>query len=576
MLAAAGILGNSCKKDEQVPVPVIHATVSPGAGNTTQTFMFDMSKSESQTGRGAKLFTRWDWNGDGKWDTPFTRMLQYEHRFYAPGTWYPKLEMTNLDGGTDSLRLSITVTRGYSAPRPVVKIVPAEGHIYTSFLLDASATHDDEDSLDQLDFRWDFEGDGVWDTSYGDSTKIHHTYPETGFYQPGFQVRDPKGLVTQGRLKVNVSMKDPRLLVSFRCIPDSVTDHTPIMMDASASIDQGFPDRPMSYRWDWDNDRVWDTEWLNDPKTVHVFLKEYMHYVRLEVRSFRGLTNETVLLLRVFHKNRPPLASFSVSSLTGNLKSQFRFDCWSTRDAESSPSQMTYRWDFDGDDNWDTGFSENIITMHQYDKTGIFRTVLQVKDPLGELDTISKVIYITNGTNPTEIFEDRRGTATEYYGTVRIGDQWWFTRNMVDTDTFKYYLDPFENNWPEYFDYGGLFSYGKAAGNCPYGWRLPSKADWNKLFSNYPEENLYDALVQGGESDFGANLGGMGIGTIPNTAVFNGKDRFGYYWASTKPADGSSTSIWVITLIKANRKVLWGFYDYPQKLYSLRCVRDAN
>ncbi|MFH1160128.1 MAG: hypothetical protein V1733_04185, partial [bacterium] len=164
----AALLLPSCKKEVQVLSPVIHATLSPQSGNTTHTFNFDLSKSESRTGRGSKVFTRWDWDGDGNWDTPFTRLLVYEHRYYVPGTWKPRLEMTNLEGASDTLSFTIAVARGYSAPKPGLTIVPAKGHIFTRFLLDASATRDDEDSLDQLSFRWDFEGDGQWDTSFGD------------------------------------------------------------------------------------------------------------------------------------------------------------------------------------------------------------------------------------------------------------------------------------------------------------------------------------------------------------------------------------------------------------------------
>jgi uncharacterized protein (TIGR02145 family) len=282
------------------------------------------------------------------------------------------------------------------------------------------------------------------------------------------------------------------------------------------------------------------------------------------------------MMLRVYHKNRHPAASFSVSSLTGNLNTRFRFDSWSTRDPESSPTQMTYRWDFDGDGNWDTDYMAELITMHQYDKPGVFRTRMEVKDPLGELDTISKWIYISKGTNPTEIIDDRRGEFREYYGTVRIGDQWWFTRNMAIHDTVRFYQFFYDNEWQEYYDNGNLYLHFYVTGICPAGWRVPSKEDWDILFSNYPQDKLYEALTPGGESDFGATFGGMGYGTRAKDAVYNGKDQYGYYWSSTKPADGDSPSIWIITFDKAKRQVLKGFYDYPGKLYSVRCVKDAE
>jgi uncharacterized protein (TIGR02145 family) len=574
VIFSAAVLAASCTKDGQVIPPVIQATVLPSSGNTTQTFSFDLGGSDSRNGKGAKVFTRWDWDGNGTWDTPFTRILKYNHRYYAPGTWKPRLEMVNLDGGSDTLTISVPVERGYSPPKIRLTISPEKGHPFTRFVLDASRTFDDEDSLNQLTYKWDFEGDGQWDTPFGDSSKISFQYPETGIYEPKLQVKDPSGLISSEKGKILVNLEDLRLFVGFRCIPDSVTHNTPIIMDASACSDLDNPDMPLHYRWDWNNDRIWDTEWLTNPKTEHIFKDEFFNYVRLQIRSFRGLTNEMVLKIRVYHRNQVPRASFAMSTLTGNVKTQFRFDCWSCRDVESSPSEMFYRWDFNGDGNWDTDFSHTVVTMHQYDKPGVYRALLQVQDPLGEQDTISKSIYVSHGTNQTDIFDDKRGDPYQSYGTVLIGDQWWFTRNMSIHDTTKFYQFYFNNSWPVYFDYGNLYLWGYVPGICPPGWRLPSREDWNILFANYPDDRLFDALMPGGESDFGVNLGGMGIGYNVPTAKYQGLDRYGYYWTSTKPAGATSTSVWVITFDKPNRQILKGYNEPGSKQFSVRCVKN--
>lgn len=578
ILIAGFLVVSTCKKDEVVSKPVIHLTVSPSAGNTTQTFTFDLSHSESKTGKGNKLFSRWDWDGNGIWDTPFTRMLVYEHRYFALGSWKPRVEMLNLDGEADTLSLSIVVAKGYSAPKPIFKITPSKGHIFTSFLLDASATHDDEDSLNQLSFRWDFEGDGEWDTSFGDSVKIFHQYPEIGSFEPRFQVRDISEMISEARSRVNVSLEDPRLLVSFRCLPDSVTNDTPIIMDASASSDLDYPDKPLWYRWDWDNDQIWDTEWLSNPKIEHIFEDERILFVRLQVRSFRNLTNESAMKIRIYHRNEAPSASFTVSTLSGNINTNFRFDCWPTRDLESSPSAMLYRWDFDGDGSWDTEFQNSVVTMHQYNTPGTYRSMVQVQDPLGAQDTCSKLIYISHGTNKTEIYLDTRGIYYEYYGTVLIGNQWWFSRNLSIHDTLKYDQHYYNTEWSSYYDYGNLYTifanpvlFTLRTDFCPAGWRLPSREDWNILFSNYSEDHLFDALISGGESDFGAIFGGMGEKFA--TEYLN-IDHFGYYWTSTQPMGGSSPSIWIISFDRSNRQVLKGFNDGLNKWYSVRCVKD--
>jgi len=573
-ITAIFILLGYCKKDETASVPVIHATLSPKAGNTTQTFVFDLSQSESRTGRGTKVFTRWDWDGDGKWDTPFTRLLVYEHRYYVPGTWNACLEMSNLDGSTDTMSFSIPVARGYSPPKPVLSVVPEKGHIFTRFALDATRTHDDEDSLKQLSFRWDFEGDGQWDTGFGDSVKIFHIFPEPGYYEARVQVRDPSGLISAGKSQILVNMEDPMLKPSFVSIPDSITNNTPVVMDASSSSDLNNPDKPLMYRWDWNNDHVWDTEWLSNPQTEHIFEEEFFHFVRLEVRSQRGLMNDTVMRMRVYHRNIDPRASFTASTTTGNLNTLFRFDCWSTRDLESSVSELLYRWDFDGDGQWDTDFEHSVVTMHQYDIPGTYKTMVLVQDPHGGQDTCSEIMHISNGTNITGIYEDTRGYIYQSYGTVLIGDQWWMTRNMCTQDTAELLKYPYSNGWPDYFNYGHLYYFSALGGLCPPGWRAPTKADWDQLFSNYPEDRLYEALMPGGESDFGADLGGTGLGIPIREAKFQGLNRYGYYWSTTKPMDPSSQSIWVITFDGIKKQVLKGYYSSNETMLSVRCMKN--
>jgi uncharacterized protein (TIGR02145 family) len=568
---------SACHKDEATGKPSIRVTVKPDSGNTTNTFTFDLSGSQSNTGRGPKVFSRWDWEGDGNWDTPFTHLLVYTHRYRQAGTWNTRLQMTNLDGGSDTVSLSMPVTQGFSPPRPVLKMIPETGNPYTRFLLDATGTRDDEDSLDHLKFRWDFEGDDVWDTPFGDSAVIHHEYPQTGSYLPRVEVRDESGLAGRVQADLEVTLTDPDLIVSFRCIPDSVTDYTETVMDASASSDPNDPDHPLRYRWDWDNDRIWDTEWLPTPTTVHVFKEEFFHFVKLQVMSHRGLVKDTSLTIRVWHSNRPPIATFSASTWAGNVNTDFRLDAWLTRDVESAPAQLWFEWDFDGDGHWDEGPNHVPVVMHRFTAPGTYNTTLRVTDSLGFSSYCSKVISISHGNNQTGIYLDNRGQYYEYYGIVLIGDQWWFSRNLSlidqnrDNPVYRKYYDQFYNNFDTtgFRDYGMFYFYNRLPIVCPQGWRVPSRNDWEKLFANYPADRLYEALMPGGESDFGASLGGNGIDVSKG---WNGRGSRGDYWTTSPMPEPSGTSIWIITFDQATGSVLKGYQE--KLLYSVRCMKD--
>ena len=110
------------------------------------------------------MFYRWDWDGDGSWDTHFSKSTEYVYRYFIPGEYIAHLEVRNSIGLSDTIFKAISVQRGNSAPFPSFTVEPQLGHLRTVFNFDASDTYDDEDSLNTLQFRWDWEGDGGYDT----------------------------------------------------------------------------------------------------------------------------------------------------------------------------------------------------------------------------------------------------------------------------------------------------------------------------------------------------------------------------------------------------------------------------
>ncbi|MBD3241830.1 MAG: PKD domain-containing protein, partial [Chitinivibrionales bacterium] len=58
---------------------------------------------------------------------------------------------------------------------------------------DASSSTDTESPLAGLTFRWDFDGDGKYDTEHASSPSVGHTYRQEGIYTPVVQARDERG-----------------------------------------------------------------------------------------------------------------------------------------------------------------------------------------------------------------------------------------------------------------------------------------------------------------------------------------------------------------------------------------------
>ena len=185
----------------------------------------------------------------------------------------------------------------------------------------------------------------------------------------------------------------------------------------------------------------------------------------------------------------------------------------------------------------------------------------------GLRDTVNETIYVSGSNNETDIIHDKRGNKREYYGIVKIGNQWWMSKNLsVD---YRHFYGNVAYNWDETLVgyYGYLYNPPKMYAACPDGWKIPSREDWDGLFANMNAEESYEDLVLGGNSGFNAVHGGEKNGS------FSKLTKIGNYWSSTKVRETTSSSLWHITFDKANRRVLRG-YGSDQPMYSVRCIKE--
>jgi len=108
-----------------------------------------------------------------------------------------------------------------SAP---VAIITTNTSIFVnkSFVCSAAQSYDIDN--DTLSYRWDVQGDGVWDTSWIKSPIQHITYPEQGIYDVILQVSDGND-VNQTQQTVTVLPNTPPFIKEMICLPYAYT-HT--------------------------------------------------------------------------------------------------------------------------------------------------------------------------------------------------------------------------------------------------------------------------------------------------------------------------------------------------------------
>ena len=163
-------------------------------------------------------------------------------------------------------------------------------------------------------------------------------------------------------------------------------------------------------RWDFDSDGSWDTELLFDKVAYHSFGSPGEKQVTLLVMDTDGATGSKTSSLVV--SNVRPTAAFAVDPETGTVGTVFSFDASGSSDYEDATEELEVRWDFESDGTFDTDFTREKATHHQYDRPRLYTVTLQVRDMQGGLGQTTDDVEVAN-LSPSACF-----TATPEEGTV--------------------------------------------------------------------------------------------------------------------------------------------------------------
>ena len=106
------------------------------------------------------------------------------------------LTVTDAIGQTDSISKPVEWVHHPSWPKASFTVSPARGYPTTIFTFDASNSSDAETPSSELQVRWDWEDDGIWDTGWSTEKQICHQFASVGTYVVSLQVMDTDGLIS--------------------------------------------------------------------------------------------------------------------------------------------------------------------------------------------------------------------------------------------------------------------------------------------------------------------------------------------------------------------------------------------
>ncbi len=224
------VLLNSCKPEHNT-VPSALFTISPNYGTVDSTFVFDAHEVRDLEDPSEILEVRWDWESDSIFDTDFSTNKIIEHKFVVGGTFYITLEVKDSKGLTARKTDFLRIAWNNREPNASFIVSPETGFLQDVFVFDASSSNDPEDNNNTLHVRWDFDGDGTWDTEFSQEKVAEHQYENSADYEVQLEVKDSEGLteVASYTLVVggmNVEPEKPQILaptnannmVSTRCL----------------------------------------------------------------------------------------------------------------------------------------------------------------------------------------------------------------------------------------------------------------------------------------------------------------------------------------------------------------------
>ena len=172
----------------------------------------------------------------------------------------------------------------------------------------------------------------------------------------------------------------------------------------------------------------------------------------------------------------------------------------------------------------------------------------------------------------------------QIYHTVRIGDQIWFADNLNYADSLSS-LELKGNSWcynddDEYCKkYGRLYNWTAATTVCPEGWHLPSKDEWEILFSAVGGQASAGMMLRSVTGDWNGNKGldAFGFSALPagyrnyydGDRGYGNEDLDAFFWSSSENGSDGAFYVWLYGSSDVR-------LDNQNKLqgYSIRCLQN--
>jgi PKD repeat protein len=347
--------------------PTAGFNFTPSDPTTDETISFHSTSSDLD---GTIESYAWDFDNDGTTDATGSDPT---HAYDHAGTFQVRLTVTDDDG------LTGVVTKAV----PVSNKVPVAAFHYSPSLPatneDVTFTSDSSDPDGSIDSTlWDFDNDGEYDD--GSGTSVQWKFTKSGSNTVRLKVIDNDGAEDTASQSVTVSNQAPTL-VDFTASPSSPLTGEDVTFTAQV---EDADSSSFSYAWDLDGNGSFETSGSGTPKRQYAAPLPVV--VTLRVTDDGG--NQKTASHQIVIGNRPPdNVDFTFSPSLFQTLDEVTF----TSTATDSDGTLTYEWDFNGDNVFESSGrtarftfgtpGPHLVRHRVTDDSGASKTVEQTVTP---------------------------------------------------------------------------------------------------------------------------------------------------------------------------------------------------
>lgn len=268
------------------------------SGTTRTVFKFNASAVSTGVKNGRQLEYRWDFQNDGKPDSYFSVIPTIQHVFEKPGQYVVKVEVLDGEGKVNEAIARVNVVQN-EAPKAKFTANSISAPINSILRFDTSLSSDSQSGGRSLLYRFDWNSDRVWDTTFQNKTTWNRLFNEPGEYLVTMEAVDPEGMNSFAQISIQI-LNDiaPVANMSIRKINDFRYE-----FDGSQSFDDFSGRGALKYRWDLDyngaNDLIYTSSWSTSPKYTGSFGIGGSGKVRLQVMDQQGFTSESIAMVNI-------------------------------------------------------------------------------------------------------------------------------------------------------------------------------------------------------------------------------------------------------------------------------------